>query len=152
MLPGSLTTIIANPFLSCESLSEIIIPDELDWITFKDGFLIANGTKLISYINPESTKAVVPKGVTKIGSYAFYDCNSLTEVQLPNTVTTIGEFAFWSCDSLTDVTLPDSLTTIEDFAFPVMTFFSPNNIIYHIPKGSYAETWAKETDKEYKLR
>ncbi|MBR2617649.1 MAG: leucine-rich repeat protein, partial [Clostridia bacterium] len=38
---------------------------------------------------------------TSIGSYAFSDCDSLTEIVIPNSVTSIGERAFYDCDSLT---------------------------------------------------
>ena len=39
--------------------------------------------------------------VTKIGSYAFLDCSSLTSVTIPDSVTSIEEWAFSGCKSLT---------------------------------------------------
>ena len=51
----------------------------------------------------EVIKLVIPDGVTNIGDYAFYNCDSLTSITIPDSVTTIGAFAFHWCDSLKDV-------------------------------------------------
>ena len=59
----------------------------------------------------------ISSGVTTIGDFAFYDCNSLTSVTIPDSVTTIGVFAFYDCNSLTSVKIPDSVTTIGNCAF-----------------------------------
>jgi hypothetical protein len=53
--------------------------------------------------------------VTTIGSYAFYDRNSLTTVSFP-VATTIGNYAFYNCSSLTTVSFPVA-TTIGSYAF-----------------------------------
>ena len=55
--------------------------------------------------------------VTHIGDYAFYNCNSLTNVTIPDSVTSIGAYAFKNCSSLTSVTIPDSVTSIGEDAF-----------------------------------
>ncbi|MBQ5844794.1 MAG: leucine-rich repeat domain-containing protein, partial [Alistipes sp.] len=55
--------------------------------------------------------------VTKIGTNAFYECDSLTSVTIPDSVTEIGHDAFISCDGLTNITIPDSVTSIGDYAF-----------------------------------
>lgn len=59
----------------------------------------------------------IKKGVTTIGEYAFYSCDSLTSVTIPDSVTTIGERAFFHCNSLTSVVIPDSVTAITDSSF-----------------------------------
>ena len=53
--------------------------------------------------------------VTSIGSFAFYNCTSLTSIDLPN-VTSIGEYAFYNCKSLTSIDLPN-VTSIGNSAF-----------------------------------
>lgn len=94
---------------------------------------------------------VIPSDVTTIGSYAFYQCASLTSVTIPNSVTIIGSSAFnstsilrvnsntngvvnipngvttingssfSSCRSIKSVTIPDSVTTIGSYAFYTCT-------------------------------
>ena len=38
-----------------------------------------------------------------IGSYAFYNCSSLTSITIPSSVTSIGWSAFYGCSSLSEV-------------------------------------------------
>ena len=47
------------------------------------------------------------KSVTSIGSSAFYDCTSLTEITIPDSVTSIRECAFYDCTSLKNVYISD---------------------------------------------
>lgn len=55
--------------------------------------------------------------VTEIAMWAFYKCNTLTEVTLPNTVDEIGYQAFLNCSNLTNVTIPEGVTKIGQAAF-----------------------------------
>ncbi|MBQ7757465.1 leucine-rich repeat domain-containing protein, partial [Anaerotignum sp.] len=65
----------------------------------------------------EITSVVIEDGVTRIGSFAFLDCNNLKEVTISDSVTSIGKGAFMSCNALEDITLPDGLTSIGDQIF-----------------------------------
>ena len=70
----------------------------------------------------ESLKTVIlPESVTEIGSYAFWNCGSLTSINLSGckNLTTIGKGAFGSCTSLASIDLSDctGLTTIGISAF-----------------------------------
>ena len=55
--------------------------------------------------------------VSKIGNYAFKDCDNLTNVTIPDGVTSIGKYMFSSCTSLTSITIPDNVRTIDESAF-----------------------------------
>ena len=46
------------------------------------------------------TSIYVPKGVTKIGQWAFYDCYRLISATIPDSVTEIADSAFSECDRL----------------------------------------------------
>lgn len=59
----------------------------------------------------------IADGVTSIGSYAFYTCNSVTSITLPDSVTSIGADAFGNCTSLTSINIPDGVTSIESQTF-----------------------------------
>ena len=67
----------------------------------------------------EVKKCVIENGVTRIGNYAIYGFNSMTEVTIPDSVTDIGEHAFCACTSLNELKLPKNLTTLGDSAFAI---------------------------------
>lgn len=95
-----------------EKIDPLYMPDEISTISgggsINTGFI--DGT--LTVITAEDLA-----GVTRIRDYAFYYCDSLTDITIPDSVTTIGSNAFYSCDSLTDITIPDSVTSIGDGAF-----------------------------------
>lgn len=62
-------------------------------------------------------RVVLPTTLEYIGSWAFYECTSLTEVVFGNALADIGPYAFGMCKSLETVVLPDSLRRIGDSAF-----------------------------------
>lgn len=64
------------------------------------------------------TMARLPKGITSIGSYAFYQ-TSIYEMDVPTTVKSIGERAFFNCDRLMTFTFASGsqLTEIGEYAF-----------------------------------
>lgn len=59
----------------------------------------------------------LPKGLTSIGSYAFFNCTEVTRISIPDSVTAIGRWTFLDCTGLTDLSLPDGLTSIGEYAF-----------------------------------
>jgi hypothetical protein len=61
--------------------------------------------------------ALVPNGVTSIGSYAFNNAYYLSGLTIPNSVTSIAERAFNNANSLTSITIPNSVTSIGSDAF-----------------------------------
>lgn len=63
------------------------------------------------------TEITIPDGVTVIGDYTFYGCSSLMEITISNSVVVINSYAFYGCSSLMEITIPDSLTKIGDYAF-----------------------------------
>lgn len=92
-------------------------------------------SNLKSSINHSLTEATAEMldGITKIRSYAFYNCTSLSSVTIPNSVTFMGDSVFYNCTSLTSVTVklssPPSLGTDA---------FSNTNqsLVIYVPSGS----------------
>ena len=76
---------------------------------------------------------VVGEGITEIGEYNFYNCESLENVSLPSTLKSIDGTgvgndvasasygAFQKCASLEEISLPEGLETIESYAFKECT-------------------------------
>ena len=60
---------------------------------------------------------VVEEGVASIGAYAFYECDSITNVSLPSTLTDINQYAFSDCEALRSIDIPNGVTQIGDKAF-----------------------------------
>ena len=57
------------------------------------------------------------KGVTSIGSAAFWSCVNLESITIPQGVTNIGAAAFGNCTALKEISLPDSIMFIDFGAF-----------------------------------
>jgi len=146
-LPNSLTSIGNKAFYGCKNLTSVTIPDSVisigNWafsrctnltvinvnsnnnaFTSENGVLY-NKYKTTLFIYPEGktdSSFTIPNGVTKIDSYAFFECTSLNSVTIPNSVTSIGVGAFENCTYLTSVTFyTGSTITSTNFgngAFP----------------------------------
>ena len=109
-IPDSVTSIGESSFYKCTSLTSVTIPDSVTSIGYK------------AFGSCESlTSVTIPDSVTSIGDGAFSCCTSLTSVTIPNSVTSIGDSAFYDCTSLTSVTIPNSVTIIGVAAFSCCT-------------------------------
>lgn len=71
---------------------------------------------LVKYKGPGGD-IIIPDGVTSIGHFAFYNCNSPTSIKIPDGVRSIGVSAFYGCASLTNIEIPNSVRSIGGDAF-----------------------------------
>ena len=104
-IPASVTSIGSYAFSNCSSVT-VHISDIASWCNVSFGNETANPLYHGRYLYIDEIEVidlVIPDGVTNIGDYAFYNCDSLTSITIPDSVTTIGGYAFHWCDSLTDV-------------------------------------------------
>ena len=132
-IPGNVTSIGSGAFLFCTSLTNIDVSSDNNYYGSDNGVLFnADYSELIIYPSAKSDIAyIIPNSVTSIGSYAFYNCNSLVNVYIPDSVTYIGDAAFEGCTSLTNVYIPDNVTYIGNAAFENCT----NLTNVHIPNS-----------------
>ena len=89
---------------------------------------------------PKIKSVVIEDGVTRIGSGAFIQCSSLTDVNIPNSVKSIGSDAFYACSSLKKINIPNSVTSIGANAFFECTSLVEVNIqdgIVTIAEGAF---------------
>ena len=106
VMPESVTSIGLGAFYGCENLTSIVIPSG---VTKIDSYAFYHCSSL--------TDIVIPSGVTEIGSYAFYGCSALTSIMIPSGVTGIWECTFYGCSALTSIVIPESVSDIGASAF-----------------------------------
>lgn len=129
----------------------------------KTGFV---NTPWINYLK-KIKKIVVSKGVTSIGTMAFFDCayaksvslpktlksigyaafacTGITKVVIPKKVKTIGTYAFCECEDLVSVSLPKGLTKINDYAFAACFKLKGVSIpatVKTIGEGAFEACWS----------
>ena len=93
VLPNiGITTIGANVFNGCKSLTSIDLPDSITTIG-------NNAFKGCEKLN----SVYIPWKVTTIGDSAFNGCKSLTNIVLPASIKKIGDKAFANCEKLQSV-------------------------------------------------
>ncbi len=73
-------------------------------------------TEIITVFNEIHGKFVVADTVAKIGEYAFYYQNKMTEIELHNGIKQLGSMTF-SYTGLTSINIPNSIEIIEENTF-----------------------------------
>ncbi len=109
---SDLESIGEHAFDGCSSLAEIVIPAGVKTID-KNAF--ANCTKL----NKVTYAVDVDKNlsISSIGSYAFFKCSALTEVNLPDSLNVLGTYAFQYCTAVETVVIGKNIQSISASAF-----------------------------------
>ena len=106
------TNIGSYPFYGCSSL-EYNIKDGLKYLGNKNNEYLY----LVYTITTDIITANIDNNCKIIGSGAFENCRSLTNVVIPDSVTSIGSSAFFSCRSLTSIEIRISVISIGKNAF-----------------------------------
>ena len=101
------TQIDPEAFKYCDKLTDINVSKKNTVYSSVDGYLLSKDKKELLIFPPgkaNSKFTLLPPSIEKIGKFAFYDCQALTNVTIPNKVTTIGERAFGLCKNLNTIT------------------------------------------------
>ncbi|MBQ4558386.1 MAG: leucine-rich repeat protein [Clostridia bacterium] len=158
----NLTQIYTQAFSKCYSLSELILPSNieilsessfsnctsLETITFTGNALDAIGktafyncpslTNIYHYENGSKVEGF-PTGLTTISKQAFAYCSSLLKVLLPSTITAIGELAFSYCPSITTMSVAvDPNMSSSDVVYMSGANGTEYNCIIHVGNKAIA--------------
>ena len=111
-IPDSVTSIGQNIFNGCNKLASVTLPfvgaAKDNSINKHFGYIFgATSYKSNGNCVPASLTTVVITGSTTVYSYAFYGCSNITNITIPSSVTAIGSSAFENCDSLSNVYISD---------------------------------------------
>lgn len=101
------TDISPEAFKYCDKLTDINVSKKNTVYSSVDGYLLSKDKTELLIFPPgkaNSKFTLLPPSIEKIGKFAFYDCQALTNVTIPNKVTTIGERAFGLCKNLNTIT------------------------------------------------
>lgn len=102
----NLTDISSEAFKYCENLVDINVDKKNTQYSSVDGYLLSKDKEtlvLFPHGKAHDKFTLLPPSITKIGDYAFYECENLTSVMIPNKVTSIGDRAFSLCKNLKDI-------------------------------------------------
>ena len=101
-----LRTIGERGFESCDSLTNVVLPDSLMEV---GNYVFSNCSKLKS--------VVISASLTSISNYAFYSCSALESVTFQEGTVKIGQYSFAYCSSIKKLEIPASVEELVDYAF-----------------------------------
>ena len=118
-LPASVKNISVWSFADCTSLTSVTVDTDNADFSSDDGILYSKDKTQLVFCPKGRSSITIPKTVTNICEFAFFDCRSLTNITIPDNVKSIGNSAFSYCTSLKSVTISNGVTSIGDNAFSI---------------------------------
>lgn len=149
-LPQSITDIPRKCFF--DSLIKSI---DLSYVKYigENAFNDCNNLKKVDMSNVERIEtgafahcrqlvsAILPKNLTIVPSYLFYDCNNFNNINIPPSVESIEPFAFANT-AIEKINLPESLKIVNKYAFSkckkLSELITPINLV-SIEKNAFEE-------------
>lgn len=160
-IPSDITTLKSFTFFSAATITSVTIPST---VTSIDGIHIFRYSGLRNVTVPSSvtswngnfTFAFCPNLIWatlnnrgQIGSYAFYNCTSLTGVTFGSNITSIGSNAFSGCTKLASMTFespaPPSITSTSLQGIPsTCKFYVPCSAVHRYRTASVWSSYASQ--------
>lgn len=161
-------------FAGCDSLTKLKVSEKNTYFMYKDGLLYDDEGKILYLVLKGAglKKVSLPRTVEKIMPYAFWGCDTITEVGLseyidaledyslsnlknlksiviPYSVKSIGLKAFADCVNLHDVTIHPTVKTIHETAFDgcirLNIIAEPGSVAYKFFEDlSFQPIWEEE--------
>jgi hypothetical protein len=117
-MPNSVTNIADYAFDYCFSLTNFTVGAQNAFYSSVNGVLFDKSQNtLIACPEGLGGSYTIPDFVTNIGTNAFAECISLTNVTISGSVTNIGDYAFYFCYSLSSVMIGTNVTALGDGVF-----------------------------------
>ena len=113
----SVEMIYLDAFKDCNGIQYVNIKNIEDWCKIRFQSQLSNPLIYATHLYLNGTEVkdlVIPNNIISIGSWQFYNCQSLTSVSIPEGVTKIGASAFAGCHNFSTLTIPNSVTNIEN--------------------------------------
>lgn len=125
-IPNTVTAIASGAFANCTNLSSIKLPaiqpemgervfanTAITALPYTAGYTISEG----AFCSTGTLRSLSLTKVSKIGSYAFWDCSNLKTLKISGDVKDMGTAAFAGCKSLSKIVFGSGLTSIPPEAF-----------------------------------
>ena len=108
--------VLGGDSLSCPAVPQtttgaLSVPEALD------GNLVVGIGRYAFYQCESITDVMLPKALVKIDYEAFYSCKAIRHIDIPENVTTLGAYVFYNCTSLTNIVFGSRLSAIPNYAF-----------------------------------
>ncbi len=120
MIGAGVEKIEKNAFSRCNSLTTITVAPKNETYKSIGNCILGRGESgefTTVLVGCAGSRIPTDKGITEIGERAFYNCDSLTEIEIPEGVRRIGHYAFYHCSAIKRLKLPESIEEIGHFAF-----------------------------------
>ncbi|MGN0500575.1 MAG: leucine-rich repeat protein [Ruminococcus sp.] len=132
---------------------EVKIPSTIDGKKVTDIYSAYTYNPTTNDDDEVQIKVIIPGSVRTVQTYAFLDCECLTEIVFEDGVESIDEEAIVECEDLKKITVPESVKTIGDYALGFLSsdgmsfdYMPVKDLVIVAKKGSTAEQFAKDNN------